>query len=1218
MRTPRGEATEVRIEDVAAAEAAGYTPEVAAARVERLGEEAQAERYDTLGGQILAGTAGTLRGATLGGSDVVASLLGSEGDVEALREVRKYNPGISLGTEILGGVAPSLLTGGTGTLGAASRLTPSGALSAGSAALGEAVGAGGGVARQIAGTALGAATEGAVQNVGSYVSDVALEDKKLSAEGFLASAGQGALWGGAAGGALGGIERGTIAARRLFPKSVAKDREAVQVIEDRFLASANDAITAGDDLEKAARSAVDDLRLRSAELNLEREKIRGSKDAADRIRMREIDVEKARIAAARKALRDQKNAERAAAGLPDIPPEVAAPSPPPLDEASVVPTGPPANDVAPLAPANDLGPPLTPEPGSLEAQLLGTQQMLDRGVAFRDIPGQAETDLAIAAQNTAHEAGMLADDAAQGGADAAERLSQKTEDYAARKQAVKDWISKYQPGARNRFSSSMTGEDLAGGAPRRTDRTRILPDGGVDFEAQAGDRVFAGIGEARDRAALPRGFDYGPPGPEAPVRRGLPAFGDQFDENTIYVAKAGDFKRAGLRAGDDSGFAQNRVDSVKKAWSDKKRLDPIKAGFEENGDLVIIDGRHRLAAAGDDDEIAVRLYPFSDEPGQAMGRSGPAERYAAATVASAPPPTRGADLDSAYDDIIERASNAADRAESTALAKEAGAIEEEILERVASRGGDDAEQVAKIRAKRAEYNWTAEDVAARRAEKLAIAKSNEPVTPSAKMRAEQRDLDAYERVVRANQGRADMAHSYPGEKAKTLGEEILAKGGESATAAPSGHPRDMGRFIADADEAIRVVGDFERAQYELAKEMGPAAPPAIARHADQYAAALDDQARKTTEAIAGKADDAIKNGNMPNPAALVSLPKAPAVAAGDAKKAAGRIADVAGMLELINSAGDIPFLPDPKNLPVIGPILGLYLKYRGMKAVYHRLGGRIGATAEAKVAARSAEIRDRAADIADTLLEGASKAAKKGRSPVVIGGSKLTDVLKHSLFPGADRKDEKTAQDAAKARIEELSRAVADPESVRAAVREKVGAADPDLANAIADATLVKLQYLQKHAPKQPPPSMFGQRPWKLSTGEIERFARRVRAADDPLTVLQDVERGTVTAEAAETLREVYPALFSEVQTRLLSRAAELEAKLPYQRVISLSLLFDAPLDDSLRPQNLLVLQQAHASSAAQGPSPAAPGQPPQPSVAGPVNLSRLYETSEIRRASRR
>jgi hypothetical protein len=883
LRSPIGEAIDVPRDEVAAYLNRGFVPETTGARVERLGEEARAEKYGTLGGQILAGTAGVARGATLGGSDIVAGLFGSEGDVEALREARKYNPGTSLATEILGGAVPSLLSGGTGALGTAARLTPTGAVSSAATGLtGRIAGAeGAGVARYIGGTAAGSAAEGAISNVGSYISDVALGDKKLSAEGFLASAGQGALWGGAAGGALAGVERGTIAARRLFPRHVANDREAVQLIEDNFLAKADDVIKQGDELEKAARSAVDDLRLRSAELNLEREKLRGAKDTASRVRMKEIDVEKARIAAQRKAMRDAKNAERAAAGLPDLPPEVQAPTLPPLDEASVVPTGPPANDVgaAPL----DMSDPLI-------AQLAGTQQQLDQGIAFRDIAQSEVDDLSIAASNTAHEAGMLADDAADGSIDAAERLAQKTEDYAARKQAVRDWIAKYKPGARNQYSASLTGDALgAGGGPVRTDRTRMLPEGGVDFEAQAGDRVFAGIGEARDVVteplASPAAARLSPPTIDVPAESLAEADGvlkgmgidrgsrdlmgsfqtpegtelrfssarDVSEGGTREVAMQGDILVGGEKVGelkrtlarDSRGKLHAHHESLRldkpyrgKGIADAINRSSIQSYMDMGVDKVTLAasevGRYHWPKMGwkydDPDEIAdafVRwakkqpelsgrapdelrdmsmramdepgglanldidgmsfktpIYETTEEAGSKLTghddfragkafllsssspqgvtmslRLDPSDKHfqlaakklgLEAPTPAAPAARRsGADLDSAYDDLIERASNAADRSELAAIAKEAGAIEEEILERVASRGGKDAEQVAKIRAKRAEYNWTADDVAARRAEKLAIAKTNDPVTPSAKMRAEQRDLDAYERVVGA-------------------------------------------------------------------------------------------------------------------------------------------------------------------------------------------------------------------------------------------------------------------------------------------------------------------------------------------------------------------------------------------------------------------------------------------------------------------------------------
>lgn len=1516
MRNLAGDAVEVPVEEVSAAVRRGFTPETEGARYDRIGEQAREEEYGGIGDQILAGGAGIARGATLGLSDVILSGLGTEGVSDELRNLRQQNRGTSLATEILGGIAPAFVTGGAAT--------PAGLLSRGALGVTERVAARGGVGNYVAGAAIGGAIEGGVQNVGSYISDIALENKDLSAEGFLASAGQGALWGGAAGGAFAGIERGTVAARRLFPRSQLGDREALQIADETFNARSADILKQADELETVARSTAEDMRIRGLELNLERARLKqaGDLSPASKIRLKEIDLERAKLTSARKALRAQQNAERAAKGQPDLP-EEPLPATPPLDEASVVPTGPPAplaDFAPPAAPVVDAAPSLAGV-DSLEARLAATKGLLDEGVPFADIGAAAQgqiDDLSIAAGNNAHEAGILADQAVNEGAAAAERVSAKLDDFVIakarmdglrnpeRKAFVEDWIAKYKPGAKYTYTSSLTGDALSGGAPVRTDRTRVMADV-EDAEAFASDRVFAGIGEARDAAptapapplSAPAGFDAamesdgmklftGRPS----VQRGIPSHADAGNYRTqLHVVRPSELLDVPLFG---TTVHPNRIASVRSAWDDGKKLPVIEIDVTPSGRYSVQDGNHRImAAAADDREIAVRFRPsqeefaadyasdiskrikealpkqptglasrsagrlsedaslrsvkratdrlktigvdrdaedlisiykappgyevhfdqvgaiddmdgvslravikdesgndagklqrelFRDENGDLVAfhssidvdeahrgkgisdsltasslqgyadmgvrrvdldatwvgryqwlKAGwtptspdeivdgfrtwakkqpdlagrvddliprveravlepgelanldidglkfktplhPKERGAASGSADfhagkafllsrdAPSSFRatlkidpadahyqyatkhfgigakaprqdaratGADLDSAYDDLIEQASNADDAAALRKIAEQAGELEEEILSRVESRGGREAAEVARIRAKRAEYNWTAADVAARRAEKLGIAKATGegPAPVSAKRRGEQADLEAYERVVRANQGRGDMAHSYPS-RAKTAGEvaeEILGEARALTEPATPAVPAGLGRFIDDADETIRVVGEFERAQYELAQELGPAAPPAIQQHAAEYAAALDDQARKSTETLAASADDAVKatspaaTVDPKRAASLVALPKAPPMPAGASKRAGG-IADAMGYLEVANMLGDIPGLPSAQDLPVIGPVLSYYLKYRAAKAVYHRFTGRIGASPAAKVAIRSAEIRDKAAGIVDSLLEGASKGAKYARQPVAAGGTKLLDSLKYSLYPdGSERKEQKSPAEATKARVAELSAAVANPEAVKAAVRKQVGATNPDLAAAIESAALRKLQYLQKHAPKQPTPGAFGAKPWHLSTGEMERFARRVRAAEDPLSVLSDLERGTITVEAADTLRVVYPQIFSEVQTRLLTRAAELEAKLPYQRLVHLSLLFDAPLDDSLKPENLAILQSTQEQA---GPGPSAAGQPagqpPAPSVAAPVNLSRLYETSEMRRATRR
>jgi hypothetical protein len=1342
-----GRKVSVPLEGLADALDAGYEVETEQAGIARATAEGEAANYGGARDAIAAGLFGAARGASLGLSDLILRGAGQEDEA---RNLEKAFPTLSTATEVGGAVIPSLLSGGAGAAGAAARFTPTGALSKASLGLGERIlGSSPSGVRQVAGLAASGAAEGALQNVGAYISDVALENKELSAEGFLGSAGQGALWGGGAGGALAGIERGTIAARRLFPRSQAGDREALEIAEQTFRASADDAVRAGDELQSIAETAAKDLRIRQKELALEREKLRGAKDAASRIRVKEIALEQEQLRALRKAERDAQNAARAAKGLPDLPPEP-APQVPILDDVAP-PTGPPAVTQS-LAGADDLA-----------TRLAATKGLLDEGVPFADIGAAARAgdDLAISAKNTAHEADMLADDAARTGADAADRLEAKLGEFVdakeefkalidpARKGRVNDWLAEMRAkaGPQKYRYENTDGSRIGGGAGRKTDRVRDAFDDGLDEQGSVYDRVWAGIGDdapapagiksgdtidaggkplrleavtkktpsgaqvteikayrtlgdgeevvagqatfkhrgdelspadvtvepalqrkgvaskmyelaenqtgrriiasetqtaqgrglseayrAR-RDGLPRGFSLDAEvdgmklfNPGAKVERGIPDYkalkaGDYRD--TAYVLSPSDLTGRpllGVRSSSPEAVA-TRIGSIRKARAEGKGLAALEVDMSPSGKLFVRDGNHRLLAAAEDGApIAVRFRPVSEDvlEGADDIRALVADRMGGARRA-------GAELDAQYDDLIARAAQADGPDDLARIAKQAGDIEDEIFRRVEARGGRDAEQVAKIRANREKFGWTSSDVAARRAEKLAVAEPG--VKPlSAKAAAESRDVAAFERVMRENQfgsGKTagELAREMTAPPPRSLADDILSMSRE-ATSAPATPAievvdRTGGRFVADAEDAVRVIGNMERATYELAQELGPAAPPAIQRQATAYAAAVDDQARKLAEATAMRADDVARS------TALVSLPKPPTTAPA---RTGGRLLDAFAAVDTVNEfASVIPGMPTARDIPVVGPLLSMYLKYRGGMAFMRRFGGRIPANSEAKVAARSAELRDKVAGIVDDLLMGASKGAKAARKPAVVGGVRLMDSLKFSLFPdGSEKKENKTPAEAVKARVRELSAAAASPDAVRTAVRQQVGAANPDLSAAIEAAVLRKLQYLQKHAPKAPPPAPLGTRPWNPSTSEIERFARRVRAAEDPASVLQDFEAGVLTPEAAETLRVVYPQMFAEVQARLLTRAAELEAKLPYQKVLQASLLFDVPLDTSLRPENLRLLQEAHASPAATG-DPAQgqnagpqPPAPPTPSVAGPVNLSRLYETPEMRRATRR
>jgi hypothetical protein len=258
MRDPAtGRIVVIPDEQVEQAVRAGYEHDNPGAERARIAQDIVANRTAGLGAGVEAFIAGGLRGATLGVSDVAAAALGTQEDVDRLAELRRGRPGLSLAGEITGGVGAALATGGTGTLGSVARLTPGGASAVlGTRILGASEGAGT-LARVGAGVAAGA-TEGALAGAGNYLTQVAIEDKPLAAEGFWASAAGGAKWGGVAGGALAAGERAFAKARHLFPKAQAT-REAVELAEREAVDGIEAAVRDGDAMDAVARRKLDEI-----------------------------------------------------------------------------------------------------------------------------------------------------------------------------------------------------------------------------------------------------------------------------------------------------------------------------------------------------------------------------------------------------------------------------------------------------------------------------------------------------------------------------------------------------------------------------------------------------------------------------------------------------------------------------------------------------------------------------------------------------------------------------------------------------------------------------------------------------------------------------------------------------------------------------------------------------------------------------------------------
>lgn len=93
---------------------------------------------------------------------------------------------------------------------------------------------------------------------------------------------------------------------------------------------------------------------------------------------------------------------------------------------------------------------------------------------------------------------------------------------------------------------------------------------------------------------------------------------------------------------------------------------------------------------------------------------------------------------------------------------------------------------------------------------------------------------------------------------------------------------------------------------------------------------------------------------------------------------------------------------------------------------------------------------------------------------------------------------------------------------------------------------------------------------------EAAKFMRYVEAAEDPMGVLEDVERGKVTREGVETLRVLAPTLYRDLQIQTMDAIAEQLAKgkpIPFETRLKIGVLLDVPADPSLVPRTRAFLQ---------------------------------------------
>lgn len=480
--------------------------------------------------------------------------------------------------------------------------------------------------------------------------------------------------------------------------------------------------------------------------------------------------------------------------------------------------------------------------------------------------------------------------------------------------------------------------------------------------------------------------------------------------------------------------------------------------------------------------------------------------------------------------------------------------------------------------------------------------------------------------------------------------------------------RDTGKAstLDDIHDAAQTMSRYEKASAKLTEAVGDGVPDVAKKAADALGHADDEATRKMMDRMTRHADDT-SNGVLTKKAAKERVAQLKAeketasiklaeIKATEAEhratlksaqakskaqnEAAAKAADavslstpgaakaaesggkklsfadkLAGVGEAVEMIGGIPGMPKPSDLPVVGPLLGMYLKFRAYKAIAGRLTGRIPATAEAKAASLASRTKDRVAKSVDRMLGVVAEKAPLARSPIARGTAILGKQIFDTGEPGPGK--DAAPNELAAHRIREIAAYAANPRAIIETVRRELAEIrDPDLIKAAEDNEIRKWQWLDSKNPKEPPPSPLGGKPWKPSPSQVAQLARRLTVIDDPVSAFEAVEQKCITPDDAETIRATSPKLFAMAQSRLVEKAADVKDPPPYAQRMRMSLLFDVPLDRSLEPATLALLQTAHVPTTS--PASPAPATPPTPSVAGSTNLTAMYQTVADRRAAAR
>jgi hypothetical protein len=162
-------------------------------------------------------------------------------------------------------------------------------------------------------------------------------------------------------------------------------------------------------------------------------------------------------------------------------------------------------------------------------------------------------------------------------------------------------------------------------------------------------------------------------------------------------------------------------------------------------------------------------------------------------------------------------------------------------------------------------------------------------------------------------------------------------------------------------------------------------------------------------------------------------------------------------------------------------------------------------------------------------------------------------------------------------RLDKLEELAANPDKILDHVVDSTTGVsdDPALQSALQTKGMQAANFLIEKMPKRPEVNnVFGTAPkYKPSDQELSKWNRYVRAVDNPMTILDDLNAGILTPESVEAVRTIYPDIYAQMSQKIIDKMATVKKPISYQAKLQISTLLGIPISSALGPQFIQSMQ---------------------------------------------